>query len=222
MAARTRTHQEIIDLLGRAVRQAQLAEFYHAAAADPQSLKRSAGQAACDAAAMQVIELAGCAEEFELGRGDPGTTLARFDQALGPVIELRNQHAHPESYLGPPAVTPRRLGEMIKQLKRAIGNLDSETLRIEAPDQITALTEINVGLLRIEEDGLPDAEKLRVRDLHYAGFYHEIQFGRLACSCRGGDRPCRRSPPKRRHAPFPASGQRPRARQADRDRHCGR
>jgi hypothetical protein len=27
---------------------------------------------------------------------------------------------------------------------------------------------------------MPDAEKLRARDLHYAGYYHEIQFGRLA------------------------------------------
>jgi hypothetical protein len=34
MAARQRTHQEIIDLLGRAVGQAQHAEAYHAAAAD--------------------------------------------------------------------------------------------------------------------------------------------------------------------------------------------
>jgi hypothetical protein len=129
---------------------------------------------------MQVIELAGCAEKFGLGRGDPGTTLARFDQALGPVIELRNQHAHPENYYGPMAVTPRRLGEMIEQLKTAIGNLDSDTLRIEAPDQVQALTAIMIGLARIEKDGLPDAGKLRARDLHYAGYYHEIQFGRLA------------------------------------------
>ena len=35
MAARQRTHQEIIDLLGRAVGQAQLAEGYHVAAGDP-------------------------------------------------------------------------------------------------------------------------------------------------------------------------------------------
>ena len=129
---------------------------------------------------MQVIELAGCAERFKLDRGDPGTTLARLDDALWTVIGMRNEHAHPESYLVPPAVTPLRLGGMIEQLKTAIGNLDSDTLRIEAPDQVKALNEISVGLMRIEKDGLPDATQLRARDLHYAGYYHEIRFGRLA------------------------------------------
>ena len=37
-----------------------------------------------------------------------------------------------------------------------------------------------MGLTRIEKDGLPDPGALRPRDLHYAGYYREIQFGRLA------------------------------------------
>jgi hypothetical protein len=181
MAARQRTHQEIIDLLGRAVGHASQAETYHAAARDPRALEESASrQAARDAGAMQLIELHGCAERFTVDRGDPGTTLARFDDALRPVITLRHAHVHPEIYRVPAAVTSRGLAGKIEELKTAIGNLDSETLRIEAPDQKTALNAIIVGLLRIERDGLPDAEKLRPRDLHYAGYYHEIQFGRLA------------------------------------------
>lgn len=181
MAARERTHQEIINLLGRAVAQAEQAEACHAAAADPRALKGpGARQVACDAAAMQLIELFGCADKFILDRGDPGTTLARFDDALRSVIELRTEHAHPESFFVPPAVTPRRLGGMIDQLKTAIGNLDSDTLKIEARDQAQALNAIMVGVVRIEKDGLPDAAKLSPRDLHYAGYYHEIQFGRLA------------------------------------------
>ena len=130
MSARERTHQEIIDLLGRAVGQARLAEGYHAAAADSRSLKAPAArQAACEAAAMQLIELAGCAEDFTPDRGDPGTTLARLDDVLRPVIELRTEHAHPENFLVPPAISPRRLGGMIDQLMTAIGNLDGDTLR---------------------------------------------------------------------------------------------
>jgi hypothetical protein len=69
---------------------------------------------------------------------------------------------------------------MIERLNTAIGNLDSDTLKMEAPDQVQALNAIMVGLMRIARDGLPDAGKLRERDLHYAGYYHEIQFGRLA------------------------------------------
>ena len=181
MAAQGRTHQEIIDLLGRAAAHAKLAESYHAAAADPRALKGPAArQAACDAAAMQLIELAGCAEEFTPGRGDPGTTLARFDDALEPLIKLRTAHAHPELFLVPPEVSPRLLKGIIDKQKTAIGNLDSETRKIEAPDQVQALNAIIVGLGRIEKDGAPDAAKLRERDLHYAGYYHEIQFGRLA------------------------------------------
>lgn len=181
MAARGRTHQEIIDLLGRAAGQAKLAESYHAVAANPRALKRPAArQASCEAAAMQLIELAGCAEEFTSGRGDPGTTLARFDDALEPLIKLRTEHAHPEMFLLPQAVTPRLLKGIIDKLKTAIGNLDSETRKIEAPDQVRALNDIMVGLVRIEKDGLPDAERLRDRDLRYAGYYREIQFGRLA------------------------------------------
>jgi hypothetical protein len=51
---------------------------------------------------MQLIELAGRAEGFKRDRGDPGTTLARFDDALRPVIELRTEHTHPESFFVPP------------------------------------------------------------------------------------------------------------------------
>src|SRR5690348_14027206 len=36
------------------------------------------------------------------------------------------------------------------------------------------------GLTQIEKDGLPNAAALRPRDLHYAGYYREIQFARLA------------------------------------------
>ena len=176
-----RTRQEIIDLLGRAAIQAQHAEAYHDAAADPGVLKgQSAQQAASDACAMQLIELAGCAEGFIRDRGDPGTTLARFDDALRPVIKMRIAHTHPENSIPPPAITPRRLGEMIDRLRVAIGNLDSETLKFEAPDQVAALNRIYGGLTRIMRDGLPNPAALRPRDLHYAGYYREIQFGRLA------------------------------------------
>lgn len=96
MGPRQRTRQEIIDLLGRAAEEADHAEMYHQAAGDPRALKgRAADQAACDAAAMQLIELTGCAEKFTRNRGDPGTTLERFDDALGPLIDMRNQHTHP-------------------------------------------------------------------------------------------------------------------------------
>src|SRR3984885_2563365 len=98
MAPRARTRQEILDLLGRAAEQAQHAEAYHAAAIDAGTLKgRLAHQAARDAAAMQLIELAGCAEGFRPGGGEPGTTLARFDEALKPIFEARTAHTHPEN-----------------------------------------------------------------------------------------------------------------------------
>jgi len=181
MGPRGRTRQEIIDLLGRAAEQAQHAEAYHAAADDPGTLEgRAAQQAACDAAAMQLIELAGCTEGFIRGRGDPGTTLARFDDALEPVIQMRTAHTHPERVFTPPPITPGRLDGMIKELRRSIGNLDEETLKIQPRGQVQALSGIFFGLERIERDGLPNAAALRARDLHYAGYYHEIQFGRLA------------------------------------------
>jgi hypothetical protein len=181
MGPRGRTRQEIIELLARAAVQAQSAEAYHGAAADPRAVKGPAAQqAACDAAAMKLIELAGCAEGFIRGRGDPGTTLARFDDALEPVVQMRTAHTHPERGFTAPPVTPSRLAGMIKELRRSIGNLDEETLKIQPRDQVQALSGIFFGLDRIERDGLPNAAALRARDLHYAGYYHEIQFGRLA------------------------------------------
>jgi hypothetical protein len=182
MAPRSHTRQDITEWLRRAAEQALQAEAYHhAAVVNPGALEgRAPHQVARDAAAMQLIELAGCAENFTLDRGDPGTTLARFDAALRPVFELRNAHTHPES--GKPAspLSPGRLREILAQLKTAIANLDPETLRLQAPAEMQALNSIGVGLARIEKDGVPDAAALRARDLHYAGYYHEIQFGRLA------------------------------------------
>src|SRR5580704_19595943 len=97
MGPRQRARQDILNWLDRAAEQAQRAEAYHAAAANPRALEeRAARQAACDAAAMQLIELVGCAEGFVLDRGDAGTTLARFDNALRPLIKTRIAHAHPE------------------------------------------------------------------------------------------------------------------------------
>jgi hypothetical protein len=180
MEPRGRARQEIIELLGRAAEHAQYAEDYHAAAADPAALEgRAAQQAACDAAAMQLIELAGCAEDFVRDRGDPGTTLARLDRALEPVFEMRNAHTHPERVPVPRAVTPARLGDMLRELRKSIENLDSDTLSIETREQRQALNTMFVGLSQIEKDGLPDAAALRPRDLHYAGYYREIQFARL-------------------------------------------
>jgi hypothetical protein len=69
---------------------------------------------------------------------------------------------------------------MIERLKRSIGNLDIETVRIEPRDQVQALNAIYAGVTRIEKDGLPDSAALRPRDLQYAGYYREIQFARLA------------------------------------------
>jgi hypothetical protein len=181
MGPRARTRQEIIDLLAQAAEQAQHAEAYHAASADPDALQgRAANQAARDAAAMQLIELAGCAEGFTRNRGEPGTTLARLDDALRPVFEMRMAHTHPETGAAPPPITPSRLGGIIEQLKTSLGNLDSETLNTQPPAEMQALNGIFVGLTRIDKDGLPDPAALRPRDLHYAGYYHEIQFGRLA------------------------------------------
>jgi hypothetical protein len=67
-----------------------------------------------------------------------------------------------------------------RQLKTSIANLDAETLRIQPRDQLQALTGIAASLARIEKDGFADTAALRARDLHYAGYYREIQFGRLA------------------------------------------
>src|SRR3984957_17417201 len=118
MAPRMPTRQEILELLGSAAEQAKHAEDYHAAAADPAGLQgRAAHQAARDAAALQLIELAGCAEAFTRNRGEPGTTLGRLDDALRPVFEMRLAHTHPESDITPPDVTPRRAGDMMQQLK---------------------------------------------------------------------------------------------------------
>jgi hypothetical protein len=181
MGPRQRARQDILNWLDRAAEQAQRAEAYHAAAANPRALEeRAARQAACDAAAMQLIELVGCAEGFVLDRGDAGTTLARFDNALRPLIKTRIAHAHPEWDVAVPPVTPRVLKGMIAPLDAALGNLDNETLRIQPPDQKEALNRLVVGLKRIVKEGLPDPEALRPRDLHYAGYYREILFGRLA------------------------------------------
>jgi hypothetical protein len=182
MGPREPTRQQIIGWLGAAAEQAEHAEIYHAAAANPHALdERLASQAARDAAAMQLIELAGCAEGFTRERGEPGTTLARLDDALRPLIKTRIAHVHPESGVTPPApVTSVNLTIMMGRLKAAIHNLDSETLKIEPGSQLNALEAIYAGLIRIEKDGLPDPAALRPRDLHYAGYYHEIQFGRLA------------------------------------------
>jgi hypothetical protein len=181
MAPQSRTRQEITELLARAAAQAQHAEAYHGAVGGPGRVEgRAARQAACDAAAMQLIELAGCAEGFGHDRGEPGTTLARLAAALRPILEQRNVHTHPEIHLVPQAVTPRALGGHIEQLKSALGNLDSETLGLLAPADMRVLNRIDRGLAQIEKDGLPDPAALRRRDLHYAGYYREIQFARLA------------------------------------------
>jgi hypothetical protein len=181
MGPREPTRRQIIGWLA-AAEQAEHAEIYHTAAANPEALDdRLARQAARDAAAMQLIELAGCAEEFTRERGEPGTTLARLDDALRPLFKTRVAHVHPELGIAPPApVTPGNLAALMGHLKGAILNLDSETLKIEPAGERQALNAIYDGLIRIEKDGLPDPEALRPRDLHYAGYYHEIQFGRLA------------------------------------------
>jgi hypothetical protein len=181
MARRDHTRQEIIDLLGRAAEQAQHAELYHDAAADPTAVVQGlpARQAACDAAAMQLIELVGCAETFDV-YGDENTTFGRLDSVLASLRDLRTSHTHPEFNRPVPPVTPRLLGNLIKQLENAIGNLDQDSLSRLPPDQKLALRYLGAGLGRIEMDGLPDPAALRPRDLHYAGYYREIQFGRLA------------------------------------------
>ena len=182
MGPRNHTRRDITEWLRGAAEKAQQAEAYHhAAAVNPGAIEGPAAhQAARDAAAMQLIELAGCAEKFTRDRGDPGTTLARFDAALAPVIELRNAHTHPEAGNPVPSLSPRRLSGILAELKTAVANLDPETLRLQAPAELQALTAIGVGLARIEKDGVPNPAALRARDLHYAGYYHEIQFGRLA------------------------------------------
>jgi hypothetical protein len=55
---------------------------------------------------MQLIELAGCAEDFTREHGETGTTLARLDDALTPLIRTRAAYTHPESGAPPPPVTP--------------------------------------------------------------------------------------------------------------------
>jgi hypothetical protein len=109
-----------------------------------------------------------------------GTTLARFDDALRPIIELRTMHTHPEAGSSVPPVTPSLLSRRIKELKTAWENLDSDTLKIQPRDQLEALREIREGIRQIDRDGLADVTALRPRDLHYAGYYREIQFARLA------------------------------------------
>jgi hypothetical protein len=142
---------------------------------------RAAHQAARDAAAMQLIELARCAEGFTHDRGGPGTTLARFDDALRPLFKTRTAHPYPEIGIAPPApFTPRSLRVMIEELKTSFANLDSEALNIQPRHELQALNDIARGLARIEKDGLPDPTALRPRDLQYASYYREIQFGRLA------------------------------------------
>jgi hypothetical protein len=182
MGPRQRTRQQIIDLLGRAADEAELAEVYHKAARDPRAVEGPiAREAACDAAAMQLIELVGCGEEFVRERGDPGTTLARLDDALRPMVKTRTAHTHPELGMAPPApFTPRELDGMMKKLKSAIENLDPHTMSIQPTDQRQVLNGMYYGLTQIEKDGLPNAAALRPRDLHYAGYYREIQFARLA------------------------------------------
>jgi hypothetical protein len=185
MAPQSRTRQEILELLGRAAVQAQQAEAYHAAVGGPGRVEgQAARQAACEAAAMPLIELAGCAEGFGHDRGEPGTTLARLSAALRPVLELRNVHTHPEIHLVPPAVTPRALRGHIEELKSALRNLDSETMGVLAPADMVILNRLRRGLGQIEKDGFPDPAALRPRDLHYAGYYREIQFARLAKATR--------------------------------------
>jgi hypothetical protein len=182
MGPRQPTRRQIIDWLGAAAEQAEQAEIYHAAAANPQALDVGlARQAARDAAAMQLIELAGCAEGFTRDRGEPGTTLARLDDVLRTLFKTRVAHVHPEIGIAPPApLMPTNLSVMMGHLKAAVRNLDPETFKIQARDQQQALKSIYDGLTRIEKDGLPDPAALRPRDLHYAGYYHEIQFGRVA------------------------------------------
>jgi len=180
MVPRDRTRPEILEMLGRAAEQAQHAEAYHAAAADPGLVQgQAAQQAARDAAAMQLIELAGCAEDFTI-YGDPGTTLGRLDAVLSRLHDTRNQLTHPETGSPPPTVSPRYLGNILTQLKTAVANVDGQSRSRMPPDQLEALHSIDGGLARIEMDGLPNAEALRARDLHYAGYYREILFGRLA------------------------------------------
>lgn len=176
-----RTRQEIAALLGRAAGHAQHAEAYHLAAAEPLALKgQSAHQAARDATAMQVIELGGCADGFGRERGEARTTMARLEEALEPVIEMRVAHTHPDRVLVPPVITPAQFGSMMRQVREAIGNLDSDTARMQSPGEVKVLNSIYSGLVQIGKDGLPNPAALRPRDLHYAGYYHEIQVGRLA------------------------------------------
>jgi hypothetical protein len=182
MVPRQPTREQVIDWLGEAAEQAELAEIYHAAAANPAALDGGlARQAVRDAVAMQLIELVGTAEDFTRERGEPGTTLARLDDALRALFKARHAHVHPELRdAPPPPVTPAYFHGLMGNLKAAIVNLDRETLNVEPANELKALGAMYDGLIRVEKDGLPDPAALRPRDLHYAGYYHEIQFGRLA------------------------------------------
>jgi hypothetical protein len=129
---------------------------------------------------MQVIELAGCADGFGRERGEPRTTMARLEEALRPVIDLRVAHVHPDRVMVPPPIAPVQFGGMVERLTRAVGNLDNETGRMQSPSEVKVLNAIKSGLAQIVKDGLVNEAALRTRDLHYAGYYHEIQLGRLA------------------------------------------
>ena len=176
------SREDIIEWLRRAADHAQHAEIYHEAAADPRSIEGlSARQAANDAAVMQLVELAGPLEgNYTVGHGDPGTTLARFDETLRPLLELRTAHVHPESGATCPPMTPRSLATMTERLTSALGNLDADSLRVLRPAEFEALQGLQARLVQLQKDGMPDAAALRPRDLHYAGYLHEIQFARLA------------------------------------------
>src|SRR5262245_14055181 len=138
-----RTPQEVVTLLGRAVGHAQQAEAYHEAAAERGALKgQAARQAARDATAMQVSELGSCADGFGRERGEPRTTMARLEEAVRPVIDLRVAHVHPDRVMVPPPIAPVQFGGMVERLTRAVGNLDNETERMQSPSEVKVLSAI--------------------------------------------------------------------------------
>jgi hypothetical protein len=75
-------------------------------------------------------------------------------------------------------------------------------LSIQSRKEERALNAIYIGLARIEKDGMPNSAALRPRDLHYAGYYREIQFGRLA-KATGLYGNFGKSPDVEHHAVFP-------------------
>jgi hypothetical protein len=176
------SREDIIEWLRRAADHAQHAEIYHEVAANPRSIEGpSARQAESDAAVMQLVELIGPLEErYALGHGDAGTTLARFDDALSRLLRLRTAHVHPETHPAPPPVTPRYMTTLTASLTSALGNLDADSLKMLRPTEYEALRGLRDRLVQFQKDRPPDAEALRPRDLHYAGYLHEIQFARLA------------------------------------------